>query len=89
MRKAYLTKPLQAERDKLEATRESFVARIYACGNHDDPFSECKRKSKTVDPDLAWQYDAACSDLFKFEDRMIHEGRAWRSKTGGIYYNTK
>lgn len=89
MRKAYLTKPLQAERAKLEAARESFIARIYACGNHDDPFSECKRKSKAVDPDLAWQHEAACSHLWEFESRMIQQGRAWRSKTGGIYYNIK
>lgn len=89
MRKAYLTKSLRLERDNLEAKRESLVSRIYACGNHDDLFSECKRKSRTVDPDLAWQHDVVVVDLFKFGSRMIREGRAWCSKTGGIYYNTK
>lgn len=89
MRKAYLTKPLQLERDKLEAKRESLVSQIYACGNHNDPFSECKRKSKDSNPDLAWQHEAACNHLWEFESRMINQGRAWRSKTGGIQYNTK
>lgn len=89
MRKAYLTKPLQIERDKLQAKKDSLVSKIYACGNHDDPFSECKRKSEESNPDLAWQYEAACYHLFKFEGRMIREGRAWCSNSGGLYYNTK
>lgn len=80
-----MTKVQHKRLTNIEAARQSAIQAIYnSAPNRDTRFRDCL---KLAHPGLVAAYEAACRDLIEFESRMIGEGRARRSNTGGFYTN--
>lgn len=74
---------IKARLQSLIAKKDKVVDAVYACGNHDDRFTDCLAKAPE---DLRKTYDDLRSKCIELEADAVAQGKAWRNSLGSLTF---